>query len=419
MHDFKYKDGDLYCENVRVSDIVEKVGTPAYIYSHKTFVEHIDKIHKAFQKVKPLVCYSMKANSNLAILRAVVNHGAGLDIVSGGELFRAKKAGCPPEKIVFAGVGKSAEEIEAAIRYGILFFNVESLPELELINAISAKLRKKTRVSLRINPDVDANTHHHITTGKAESKFGIDLDTARAVFASHENYASLIFCAIHVHIGSQITSGEPFVKAFTKVLAFIDEVEKKHGLRIEYLNLGGGLAAVYRDETPMTAAQYAKHILPLFRGRRFRLVFEPGRFVSANGGILVGRVHYVKQTSVKNFAIVDAAMNDLIRPSLYDAHHEVCPLKRDSKRKKWVYDVVGPVCESGDVLARDRYLQEVQGGDYLALMTAGAYGFVMSSNYNSRPRPCEVLVKGNKFEVVRKRETCQTLIQGEKIPNWV
>jgi len=419
MHDFKYKNGELYCENVRVSDIAKEVGTPAYIYSHKTFVEHIDKIQQAFKKVNPLICYSMKANSNLAIIKSVVSCGAGLDIVSGGELFRAKKVGCEPSKIVFAGVGKSAEEIEDAIRYGILFFNVESLPELELIDKISGKLGKKTCVSLRVNPDVDAQTHHHITTGKAESKFGIDLAAARAIFARHKDFTALRFSAIHVHIGSQILSSEPFVKAFTKVLAFIDEIEKKNGIKIEYLNLGGGLAAVYSDETPQTAAQYAKKILPLFRGRKFRLVFEPGRFVSANGGILVGKVHYIKQTSVKNFAIVDAAMNDLIRPALYEAHHEVYPLRRESKRKKWVYDVVGPVCESGDVLARDRYLQELVTGDYIAIMTAGAYGFVMASTYNSRPRPCEVLVKGSRYEVVRKRETLQTLIQGETIPDFV
>ncbi len=418
MHDFKYVGQELYCEKVRVRDIVEKVGTPAYIYSYKTFTDHIVKIQKAFQSVNPLICYSMKANSSLAILDAVVKKGAGLDIVSGGELYRAQRVGCHPQKIVFAGVGKSSEEIESALRYGILFFNVESEPELKLINHIAAKMNKKARVSLRINPDVDAHTHDHITTGKAESKFGIDLGTAKAIFSRQRQYPAIHFCAIHVHIGSQIVSGDPFVKAFKKVLKFIDEIEKTHHVRIEYLNLGGGLAAVYKNEKPQTAEDYARKILPLFKGRKFRLVFEPGRFVSANGGILVGKVLYVKQTNVKNFAIVDTAMNDLIRPTLYEAHHEVLPLLQKPKAKKWVYDVVGPVCESGDVLARDRHLQEMITGDYVAFMTAGAYGFVMASNYNSRNRPCEVLVKGNRFEVVRKRETYPQLIAGETIPKF-
>ncbi|HTL47856.1 MAG TPA: diaminopimelate decarboxylase, partial [Verrucomicrobiae bacterium] len=298
MHDFRYEGNELYCENVKVADIVKKTGTPAYIYSYKTFTDHITKIQKAFASVKPLICYSMKANSNLAILKAVIKKGAGLDIVSGGELARAKRVGCAPEKIVFAGVGKSPEEIEAALAYGILFFNVESAPELDLINAIARKMKKTARVSLRVNPDVDAHTHHHITTGKAESKFGIDMETARGILARNKQYANISFCAIHVHIGSQILSPEPFFLAFKKVLKFVDQVEKSYKLKIDYLNLGGGLGAVYRDEKPQTAEQYAKKILPLFKGRKFRLVFEPGRFVSANGGILVGKVLYIKQTNV-------------------------------------------------------------------------------------------------------------------------
>lgn len=418
MHDFKYIGHELYCEKVRVRDIVEKVGSPAYIYSYKTFTDHIAKIQKAFQSVNPLICYSMKANSSLAILDAVVKKGAGLDIVSGGELYRAQRVGCHPQKIVFAGVGKSAEEIEAALRYGILFFNVESEPELKLIHRIAESMKKRARVSLRINPDVDAHTHDHITTGKAESKFGIDLATAKGIFSRQKQYSAIDFCAIHVHIGSQIVSGDPFVKAFKKVLKFIDDIEKTYRLKIEYLNLGGGLAAVYKNEKPQTAEDYARKILPLFKGRKFRLVFEPGRFVSANGGILAGKVLYVKQTNVKNFAITDTAMNDLIRPTLYEAHHEVLPLTENPKARKWIYDVVGPVCESGDVLARDRHLQELNAGDYVAFMTAGAYGFVMASNYNSRLKPCEVLVKGSRFEVVRKRETYPQIIAGETIPNF-
>ena len=419
MHDFKYKDSELYCENVRVSDVVKKVGTPVYIYSHKTFVDHLTKLQKAFGSVQPLICYSMKANSNLAVLRALVNRGAGLDIVSRGELLRAKKAGCPGEKIVFAGVGKTEQEIEETLRYGILFFNVESLPELKKINLIARRMKKPARVSIRINPAVDPKTHQHIATGKKESKFGIDMALAESIFASARKYPSVSFCAIHCHIGSQIVSGAPFVEAFKKVLEFLDRIEKKYGAKIKFLNLGGGLGAIYSNEKPQTADEYAKKILPIFKGRKFRLVFEPGRFISANGGILAGRVLYVKRTRVKNFAIVDAAMNDLIRPSLYDAHHEIYPLRRSLRGAREIYDVVGPICESGDVLARERLLQKLGEGDLIAVMSAGAYGYVMASNYNSRPRAPEVFVRGSRFEVVKERETLADLIRGERIPGFL
>lgn len=416
---FNYKNDELYCEDVKVADILKQVGSPAYIYSTKTFVEHLKKIQKAFESVDPLICYSMKANSNLAILKTMLNHGSGLDIVSGGELYRAKQVGCPPEKIVFAGVGKSEEEIEEAIRYGILFFNVESIPELELINKVAVRLNAKARVSLRVNPGVDPHTHHYIATGKAESKFGIDMELAKKAFENHAKYPGLSLSAIHCHIGSQITKGEPFVEAFKKVLVFIDEIEKG-GITIEYLNLGGGLGVIYDNEKPQTAQEFAEKILPIFKGRKFRLVFEPGRFISANGGILVTKVLYVKQTKVKNFAIIDAAMNDLLRPSLYEAYHDVWLLKQKKEEaKKFVYDVVGPVCESGDVLARERHLPELKSEDLIALRSAGAYGFVMSSTYNSRPKLPEVLVKGDKFEIVRKRENYATLIEGETIPDFV
>lgn len=418
MHDFLYKKGELYCENVSVRKIAEKVGTPLYIYSYKTFTDHLHKLQKAFQPVKPLICYSMKANSNLAVLKALVNQGAGLDIVSGGELYRARRVGCPAEKIVYAGVGKTEQEVEAALRYGILLFNVESLPELGLINRVAGKMKVHARVSLRVNPDVDPRTHDYIATGKAESKFGIDLKTAEETFRGRKSYKHLALCGIHVHIGSQITSGEPFVEAFRKVLQFIDEL-KKHGVTIEFINLGGGLGVIYSNEQPQTAAQFAKKILPLFRGRKFRMVFEPGRFISANAGIFVSRVLHIKTTTRKNFAIVDGAMNDLIRPSLYQAHHEVWPVHRRSRCAQGVYDVVGPVCESGDYFAKGRTLQRLEEGELLAVMSSGAYGFVMASNYNSRPRASEVLVKGNRFEVVRKRETFQALIAGESIPSFV
>ncbi|HXV28441.1 MAG TPA: diaminopimelate decarboxylase [bacterium] len=415
MHDFYYRRNELYCENIRVRDVAEKTGTPVFIYSHKTFVEHLAKLRKAFQAVKPLICYSMKANSNLAILKTLVDHGGGLDIVSGGELYRAERVGCDPKKIVYAGVGKSREEIEAALRYGILLFNVESVPELEFLNRTAKKMKKTAQVSLRVNPGVDPHTHHHIATGKPESKFGMDMELAEHVFAHKKHYPAVRLSGIHVHIGSQIVIGKPFVEAFRKVLEFIDKLEKK-GEKIEYLNLGGGLGVIYSNEKPQTAAQFAKKILPLFKGKKLRLVFEPGRFIAANSGILVGRVLYIKQTKMKNFAIVDTGMNDLIRPTLYDAHHEVYPLSRNGKASRWVYDVVGPVCESGDFLAKDRPLQELAADDLIAFMSAGAYGFSMSSNYNSRPRAAEVLVKGSRFEIIRKRETFHDLVKGETIP---
>ncbi len=418
MHDFYYRHHELYCEKVRVRDIAEKLGTPVYIYSHKTFADHLAKLQKAFRSVKPLICYSMKANSNLAVLKTLVSNGAGLDIVSGGELYRAERVGCDPKKIVYAGVGKTREEIEAALRCGILLFNVESVPELEFLNKVAKSMKKTANVSLRVNPGVDPHTHHHIATGKPESKFGMEMELAEKVFAHKKNYPAIHLCGIHVHIGSQIVIGEPFVEAFRKVLAFVDKLEKQ-GAKIKYLNLGGGLGVIYNNEKPQTADEFAKKILPLFRGRKFQMVFEPGRFISANSGILVGRVLYIKQTKIKNFAIVDTGMNDLIRPTLYDAHHEVYPLTRSEKAPKWVYDVVGPVCESGDFLAKDRAIQELSHGDYIAFMTAGAYGFSMSSNYNSRPRAAEVLVKGSQFAIVRKRETFHDLVKRESIPSFV
>ena len=418
MHDFHYENGELYCESVRVRDIADRVGTPFYLYSYKTFVEHLEKIQRAFRSVRPLVCFSMKANSNLAILRALVKKGGGLDIVSGGELFRAKKVGCPPARIVYAGVGKTNAEIEDAIRTGILLFNVESIQELDRIQQIAKRLKKKVNVSLRINPDVDPGTHQHITTGKAESKFGLDMDTAHLVFMRAKQYPNLSICGVHVHIGSQIVKGEPFVKAFRKVLIFLTCLEKE-GHRIRYVNLGGGLGIIYSDERPQTADEFAKQILPLFKGKRYRLIFEPGRFIAGNSGIFVTRVLYAKRTQAKNFLIVDGGMNDLIRPALYGSYHDIWPLVKNGKSRELVYDVVGPICESGDFLAKNRKLQELKPSDLIAFASAGAYGFSMSSNYNARPRAAEVLVRGSRFEVVRRRETYQDLVRGERVPGWV
>lgn len=412
IHDFCYKKGELYCDKVRVGKILKKTGTPAYIYSHKTLTEHLVKLQKAFRSAKPIFCYSVKANSNLAVLGALVKKGAGLDIVSGGELFRARKVKCPGKKIVYAGVGKTAEEIRAAINARILLFNVESIPELEQINAIAGKMRKKVNVSLRINPNVDPHTHAYIATGKAETKFGIDFEKAREIFRDAKRFKNAQVSGLHVHIGSQIETGEPFVAAFQKIVEFIEELEEG-GVKIKFLNLGGGLGAIYSDENPQTAEAFAKTILPVFKKRKYRLIFEPGRFIAANSGILATRVLYVKETEVKKFAIVDAGMNDFIRPAFYGAYHHIWPVVKSETAKSWVYDVVGPICESGDFFARDRELPQVKAGDFLAIMTAGAYGFTMASNYNSRPRACEVMVKGQTFKVVRKRETYQDLIHGE------
>lgn len=418
MSEFTYKKNELFCEGVRVADIVKTVGTPAYIYSHAAFTGRLKELQQSFKSVNPLICYSMKANSNVAVLRALVKQGSGLDIVSGGELERAKRAGCPGEKIVFAGVGKTDEEIAAAIRYGILFFNVESIPEIAAINTVASKLQRKATISLRINPDVDPRTHRHISTGKKESKFGIDLLTAEEAFINRDQYPWVRFAGLHVHIGSQIESGTPFVHAFKKVTKFITDLQRD-GVALEFLNIGGGLGVTYNHEKPQKASDYAKKVAPILKKTGLKIIMEPGRFVSANSGILAAQVIYVKETDVKQFAIIDAAMNDLIRPSFYDAYHRIEPVTKKAKSKSVVYDVVGPVCESGDYLAKGRKLPELKRGDLIAVFSAGAYGYVMSSNYNTRGRAVEVLVKSSAFSVVKKRESVDELLAGEVIPAYL
>jgi len=418
MKQFYYKGNDLYCEQVPVSDIAQKVGTPFYLYSHDALTSHYMQLAKAYKAINPLICYSTKANSNLAVLKSLVKKGAGLDIVSGGELFRALKVGANPKKIVFAGVGKTRSEIKEAIQKGILLFNVESVGEVELINDVAKSIKKKANVSLRVNPDVDASTHDYITTGKKESKFGIDLDSARKVFAHVTDYKHVNLSGIHVHIGSQITTVAPFVKAFKKVMRFIDFLEKK-GTKIKFLNLGGGLGIVYDKEKPQTPKEFARKIVPIVKRKGLKIIFEPGRFIAGNAGIFVTEVIYSKKTPAKNFLIVDGAMNDLIRPSLYDAYHEVRAVKRNGALKQVTADIVGPICESGDFFAKARKLPDFQIKDQMAVMSAGAYGFTMASNYNSRPRVAEVMVSGKKFEVIRKRETREDLIRGERIPKFI
>ncbi|MDP8259318.1 MAG: diaminopimelate decarboxylase [Candidatus Aadella gelida] len=411
MHEFKYNDGVLFCEDLSLAEIVKEYPTPFYLYSYKTVMWHFSKIKEAFSEMDPLICFSMKSNSNLSICKALVDSGAGLDIVSGGELYKALKAGCPPERIVYASVGKTEEEVKNAIQKGILFFNVESLPELIMIDTIAGKLKKKVKVALRINPDVKADTHDYITTGTKEKKFGIDLKTAEDIFDNANKYPHVFLKGIHVHIGSQITEIAPFVTALKKVLEFID----KGNIDIEWLNIGGGFGIVYNKEKATSAKDFAEAIVPLVRGKGLKLILEPGRFIMGNSGILVCKVIYIKTGSTgKKFAIVDAGMNDLIRPSLYEAYHEIKPVnERDSEESK--YDVVGPICESGDYLALDRKLPELVTGEYLAVMSAGAYGFTMASNYNSRPRPAELLALNGEIKVVRKAETYKDLVRGEKI----
>lgn len=415
MHEFRYRGQQLYCENVNISRIASSVGTPFFLYSYDTLIDHYNKLATALAKFEPLICFSMKANSNLAVLRVLVKAGAGLDVVSGGELFKALKVGCSPKKIVYASVGKTEKEIATAIESKILFFNVESLPELAMIDRIAHRLGKVVDCALRVNPDIDPKTHRFITTGKAENKFGLDFGIVEEIFTHRGNYPNVRIRGIHLHIGSQIVRSQPFCKAIRKVADFIRKLEGKD-IRIEWLNIGGGLGIIYKDETPQTAECFARAISPILKELDVRLILEPGRFIAGNSGILVTKVIYVKKTRARNFVIVDAAMNDLIRPSLYGAYHEVLPVIKSLARRRIPADVVGPVCESGDVLARNRRLPELESGELLAIMGAGAYGFTMSSNYNSRPRAAEVMVIKGKIYTVRQRETYEDLIKGENIP---
>jgi diaminopimelate decarboxylase len=420
MHEFKYLNNHLYCEKVRVEELARKFATPLYVYSYHTILDHFMKLWNAFRPLTPLICYSVKANSNLAILKALVDKGAGLDIVSGGELFRAKSVGCPGKRIVYASVGKTDKEIAEAIRANILFFNVESLPELENINRIAAGLGRATRVAIRINPDVEPKTHKFITTGKLTNKFGIDFKSARQILLMRRAFAHAQILGLHIHIGSQITESAPFVAAIRKVAEFIRGLERE-GIRLEYLNIGGGLGIIYDRETPQTAARFAQRVLPLLKKTGLKIILEPGRFIVGNAGILVTRVLYVKTTPKKKFVIVDAGMNDLIRPALYGAYHNIIPLRRtrDEGRRTHKVDVVGPICESGDFFAKDRRMPRVKEGDYLAIMGAGAYGLSMSSNYNSRCRAEEVMVVKDQIFVVRKREVLQDLTRHENMPAFL
>lgn len=415
MHRFSFKKNELYCEEAAVARIAKTVGTPFYLYSMGTFLDHFLKLKEAFKEINALICYSMKSNSNLTILKKLVSSGAGLDIVSGGELFRAKKVGVNPKKVVFASVGKSEEEITDAIQFGVGMFNVESVSELEMVNRIACKMDKIQDIAIRINPGVKAKTHRYITTGTKENKFGMDVGTAFKMFVEAYRFPFLRFSGIHLHIGSQITEPEPFIKAIQTALEFIKSL-RISGAFIDTINIGGGLGIIYQNEKPQTADQFAKAILPLLRDVNLKVIIEPGRFISGNSGILVTKILHWKEGQNKTFAVVDAGMNDLMRPSLYDAYHEITPVtqKRTKAQVRHV-DIVGPICESGDFLGKDRTLPKMEQGELLAVMSCGAYGFTMSSNYNSRPRAPEIVVKGRRWYVVKNRETYDDLIQGEKI----
>jgi len=425
MDYFRYKKGELFAEDVAVEKIAAEVGTPVYIYSKATFVEHLQKIQRAYSELDTLVCYSVKACGNINILKFMAQIGSGFDIVSGGELYRALQAGGDPSKIVYAGVGKTDAEIIQALRADIAYFNIESEAELENLIRLAKQENKQPKAALRVNPDVDPKTHKYTTTGKKESKFGVDIEKSEKIFADFGKNNLVQLCAIHIHLGSAGHTVEPYVEAIKKVLALIDRL-RADGFTIEALNIGGGYGADYVTGTAPTAADYAAAIVPLLKGKNLKVILEPGASIAANAAILLARVLYLKKGGEKKFVIVDAGMNDLIRPPLYGAFHFIWPAKVSEKltpdqREKdlklagtEVVDVVGPICEGADFFAQNRVLPPVERGDLISIFTAGAYGFCMSSNYNARGRAAEVLVDGGSFSVIRKRETYEDLISLEK-----
>ena len=415
MNDFQYKGSDLYCEDVSVKDIAKFIGTPFYLYSYNTLKNHFRVFNSAFEGIPHLVCFAIKANSNIAILKIFAGEGGGFDVVSGGELYRALAAGADPQKIVYAGVGKTKEEIRFAIKSNILMFNVESSQELFAIDEVADELGVKAWVSLRVNPDIDAKTHPYISTGLKSHKFGISMSEALEGYKLANSLGNIEVVGIHKHIGSQITQVRPFVDALEKIVALIDQL-RVEGLKIKYLDIGGGLGITYKDESPPNPKELAAELSPILKGTGCTIIFEPGRVIVGNAGALVTKVLYTKQSEGKNFVIVDAGMNDLVRPSFYGSYHSILPVNKNSDSHKIVADVVGPICESGDFLAKDRVLPDLKKDAIAAVMSAGAYGFTMSSNYNSRPRVPEILVKGNEFFVIRKRENYEDLVKGEEIP---
>lgn len=422
MHFFKYKKDELFAEDVPVRKLAEKYGTPLYVYSHATLLRHFKAYDNAFDGYPHIICFAVKANSNIAILRLFASLGGGVDIVSGGELFAALKAGIPPKKIVYAGVGKTDDEIRFALRTKILMFNVESEDELKVIDRIAGERRTKAPIALRINPDIDPathpyTTHPYIATGLKKHKFGIPIEDAVEYYRTASRLKNISVIGIHKHIGSQITKVSPFVDSLKRILFLIDELNPQ-GVKIKYLDIGGGLGITYKDEEPPVPKDLAKNLLPLLKGKQLILIIQPGRSIVGNAGILVTKTLYLKHGLEKEFIIVDAGMNDLMRPSLYDAYHRIIPVEK-KKRTVILADVVGPICESGDFLAKDREMPKVIRGEYLAVMSAGAYCFSMSSNYNSRPKAAEVMVKGKEHFLIRERGTYKILVKGEKIPHFL
>ena len=434
MHAFHYRDGHLFCEEFDVAVAAERFGTPLYLYSAGTILDHYGRLNEALAGLDHLICYAVKANSNRAILRLLRDAGAGFDIVSGGELFRALKGGADSRKCTFAGVGKSRKEIEYALEQGVYSFNIESEAELDYINQIASAKNQRAPIALRVNPDVETQTHQYISTGKSENKFGIALERVAQVYERASKMPAITVRGVQTHIGSQITEAAPFVAAIEKLAPLVSELKSKYA--IEFFSVGGGLGIAYESSVasgsgdwwtsqrshPLTIRQYVDAILPPLTRLGLRILLEPGRLLVGNAGILLTRVRYIKETAQKKFAIIDAGMNDLIRPALYGSYHEIVPVEDSSssmsKDKTVKMDIVGPVCESGDFFAQDREMPELRAGDLLAVMSAGAYGFVMASNYNSRPLPAEALVRGDKLALIRKRQTIDDLIRDEVDPTW-
>jgi diaminopimelate decarboxylase len=431
MHDFRYVNGALFCEEVPIESLARKFGTPLYIYSQRTLTNHFQKLHQALGDLDHLICFAMKSNSNQAILRLLANLGAGFDIVSEGELRRAQAAGGDPAKCVFAGVGKTEAEIRYALEQGIYAFNVESEPELERIDRVARKMKLRAPVAVRVNPNVDAHTHAKITTGTYENKFGVPFEQIEAIYGRASKFKNLHLRGLQMHIGSQLTEVKPFETAVRKVLPLLQRLDQKY--QLEFFSIGGGLGIMYQDALAsggetwwkrkdaaniLTPEKYAATLVPLLKTLGLRILIEPGRFISGNAGILVTRVEYVKRTGKKNFVIVDAAMNDLIRPAFYDSYHEIVPLRK-RPGKAISSDVVGPICESGDFFCKDRPLPKVEEGDLIALLSGGAYGSVMGSNYNTRSLAAEALVNGKKAALVRKRQPVESIWGLESTPEWL
>jgi len=417
MNDFQLHDNELWCEEVPIRNIAEDVGTPLYLYSHRTLCRHYQVFDKAFRDVPHIVCFSAKANSNVAILRTLTGQGSGVDIVSGGELFRALKAGADPRKIVYSGVGKRQDEIAFALESGILLFNIESFQELEVIDEIAGRMGLKAPVAIRVNPDVDPMTHPHISTGLKENKFGIQIEQSLETYRKAAKLRNVDPVGVDCHIGSQITDITPFLDALDRLKKLIGLL-RNEGIAVRYLDLGGGLGITYNLETPPHPSDYAGAIIKRAGDLGLTFILEPGRVIVGNAGILVTRVLYTKSNEDKNFVIIDAGMNDLIRPSLYGSYHFIQPVIQKPGEKVQA-DIVGPICESGDFLAKKRMLPAAGRGDLLAVMSAGAYGFTMASNYNSRPRAAEVFVRDREYFVIREREAYDDLVRGEHIPAFL